>query len=185
MKGSCTPPPGTIHGHPLTKYVCRCLPAKLHTDRNLIPQIFLLTRCPSVQPIGARANACPNACASLCLNNIVPDRLYAIGCMWGFVLVMLWKAMAGFEGVLATRRLGYGRCWLPMSALGLALTWQARICFHHSCESDLFQVRNTTYVYSALFLSPEASIGKDWACSVQPSKGCEGLLSDDYIIRDQ
>lgn len=58
--------------------------------------------------------------------------------------------MAGFEGVLATRRFGYGFCWLPVSALGLALTWQARICFHHSCESDLFQVtpraQGCTYV---------------------------------------
>lgn len=63
-----------------------------------------------------------------------------IGCVWGCALVMLWKAVAAFEGVLATWRLGYGRWWLPMSALGLALTLQARICFHHSCESDLFQV---------------------------------------------
>lgn len=66
-------------------------------------------------------------------------RLYLIGCMWGFLLVILWRVLVGMEGVLATHRLGYGRCWLPVAALGLALTWQARKCFHHSCESDLFQ----------------------------------------------
>lgn len=87
---------------------------------------------------GVPGDACRNARAYFVPNN----RLYAIGCVWGCVLVMLWKAMAGFEGVLATRRLGYGSLWLPISALGLALTWQARICFHHSCESDLFQVRS-------------------------------------------
>eukprot|EP00903_Cladosiphon_okamuranus_P022077 g20303.t2 len=77
--------------------------------------------------------------ALVLIDFVIAVRLYAIGCVWGCVLVMLWKAMAGFEGVLVTRRLGYGCLWLPMSALGLALTWQARICFRHSCESDLFQ----------------------------------------------
>ncbi|CAM9270584.1 unnamed protein product [Hapterophycus canaliculatus] len=69
----------------------------------------------------------------------IAARLYMIGCLWGCVLVILWKVVAGFEGVRVTRRLGYERWWLPMAAFGLALTWQARICFHHSCESDLFQ----------------------------------------------
>lgn len=89
------------------------------------------------QPAGALADANLNSRACF----VAKNRLHQIGCMWGCILVMLWRAMAGFEGVLVTRRFGYGGFWLPMSALGLALTWQARICFHHSCESDLFQVK--------------------------------------------
>ncbi|CAM9121074.1 unnamed protein product, partial [Scytosiphon promiscuus] len=77
--------------------------------------------------------------ALVLLDFFLAVRLYVIGCLWGCVLVMFWKVMAGYESVRATRSLGYGRCWLPMAAFGLALTWQARICFHHSCESDLFQ----------------------------------------------
>ncbi|CAM9494503.1 unnamed protein product, partial [Ectocarpus fasciculatus] len=77
--------------------------------------------------------------ALVLIDLVVAARLYLIGCLWGFLLVILWRVLAGMEGVLATHRLGYGRCWMLMAALGLALTWQARKCFHHSCESDLFQ----------------------------------------------
>lgn len=88
---------------------------------------------------------------------VVPiNRLYAIGCTWGCVLVMLWKAWAGFEGILATRRLGYGCSCLPMAALGLALAWQTKICYHHSCESDLFQVRPRTQGHLCV---PQALMG--------------------------
>lgn len=95
---------------------------------------------------------------------------------------MLWKAMAGFEGVLATRRLGYGCCWLPMSALGLALAWQARICFHHSCESDLFQARQPYAQSSTVFSHvPRALIGQspDGRAAPPLSSGCERLWFDD------
>ena len=49
--------------------------------------------------------------------------------------------MAALEGVLTTRDLGYGGAWLSLAAVGLALPLQARRCYHHSCESDLFQVK--------------------------------------------
>lgn len=165
MSDSCTHHPMTIFGISAFRHFGGTyLPAKLDRQK-LTPQVFLLTWCR--QRIGALANVCLNACASRIPNNLTPTkRLYAIGCMWGFVLVMLWKAMAGFEGVLATRRLGYGCWWLPMSALGLALTWQARICFHHSCESDLFQVRPLLEV----FLCPSLALDTQRrACSVPPS----------------
>lgn len=108
------------------------------------------------------------------VNFFPTNRLYTVGCVWGCVLVMLWKVVAGFEGVLATRRYGYGCCWLPMAALGLALTWQARICFHHSCESDLFQVWQRTQRIYAL----RALIGENPTDVLRPpSSGCEGPWS--------
>lgn len=69
--------------------------------------------------------------------------LFNIGCLWGSLAVVVGRAMAALEGVLATRDLGYGGGWLSLAAVGLALPFQARRCYHHSCESDLFQVKQT------------------------------------------
>ena len=76
--------------------------------------------------------------------------------------------MAALEGVLATRDLGYGDGWLSLAAVGLALPFQAKRCYHHSCESDLFQVRQAA-----------ASAAKEkWDHLVPPSDGRErGLLA--------
>lgn len=52
----------------------------------------------------------------------------------------MWKAMAALEDVAATRRLGYDKRWQLFAAVGLALPFESRRCFYHSCESDLFQV---------------------------------------------
>lgn len=80
---------------------------------------------------------CPRVCVST--SPVSPDRLYYNGCKWGALLVVLWKAIAALEGLMATRRLGYGWRWLTLATARLALPLQARRCFHHSCESDLFQ----------------------------------------------
>lgn len=56
--------------------------------------------------------------------------------------MILWNEIAAVEGVIATRRLGYGCKWQTLAVLRLAMPMQATVCFHHSCESDLFQVRD-------------------------------------------
>lgn len=61
------------------------------------------------------------------------------GCLSGALAIVFWKEIAAVDGFAATRRLGYDCKWQAFAGARLAMPMQARICFTHSCESDLFQ----------------------------------------------